>query len=235
MSEQLPSKSKMVLDKKPILGTIVPNMGSKTSFDQLAPALFGKTRRAVLGLLFAHPEEPIYLREIIRRVGLGQGTVQRELDRLTESGLLTRRFEGRQVYYQANPNSPIFKELRSLLVKTAGVSDILRKALAKIKDRIHAAFLYGSLARGKDRSRSDIDLVVIGNVSFGEVVTSLRSTQEFLNREVNPTVYTPAEFQKKLETKHHFITTIVREPKIMLIGEERELTRLGKKRLGRKA
>ena len=210
-------------------------MGTKASLDQLAPALFGKTRRAVLGLLFAHPEEPLYLREIIRRAGLGQGTVQRELERLAESGLLMKRRQGRQVYYQPNPISPIFKELKSLLVKTAGVSDILRQTLSKIKDRIRAAFLCGSFARGGERPASDIDLVVIGNVSFGEVVSHLRSAQKLLSREVNPTVYTPAEFQKKLEAKHHFISTIVREPKIMIIGEERELTRLGKKKLGRKA
>jgi len=214
--------------------TIEPNMGSVNIWDQLGPALFGKTRRAVLGLLLTHPEEAFYLRAIVRRAGLGQGAVQRELGRLTEAGLLVRRRQGHQVYYQANQNSPIFKELRSLFLKTAGVSDILRQALMGIRDRICAAFLYGSFARSEERPVSDLDVVVIGNATFGEVVSHLRSAQEILEREVNPTVYTPVEFQKKLQAKHHFVSTIIRQPKIMLIGEEHELAGLGKKGLGHK-
>ena len=214
--------------------TIGPNMGSTNLSDPLASALFGKTRRAVLALLLTHPQESLYLREIVLAVGLGQGTVQRELQRLTSAGLLARRRQGHQVFYQANRNSPIFKELKSLVVKTAGVGDVLRRALSGLKDRVESAFLYGSFATGKDRPASDLDLAVIGNVTFGEVVSPLRPAQETLGREINPTVYTPNEFQKKLQAKHHFVSAIIQGPKIMLIGEERELTRLGKKRLGRK-
>ena len=215
--------------------TIEPIMGSpKNKSDQLVSALFGKTKRAVLALLLTHPQESFYLRQIVRSAGLGQGAVQRELQHLTEAGLLLRRRQGHQVHYQANQDSPIFKELKSLVVKTAGVGDVLRRALSGLKDRVEAAFLYGSLATGKDRPASDLDMAVIGNVTFGEVVSHLRPAQETLGREINPTVYAPTEFQKKLQAKHHFVSAIVRDPKIMLIGEERELTKLGKKRLGRK-
>ena len=220
-------------DSKPKMVTIAPNMGSKNLSDQLASALFGKTRRAVLALLLTHPQESFYLREIVRAAGLGQGSVQRELQRLTAAELLVRRRQGYQVFYQANRNSPIFKELKSLVVKTAGAGDILRQALSGLKDRIEAAFLYGSFATGKDRPASDLDLAVIGNVTFGELAAHLRGAQDALGREVNPTVYTPAEFQKKLQAKHHFVSALVEGPKIMLMGEERELTSLGKKRLGR--
>ena len=210
-------------------------MGSpKNRSDQLASALFGKTKRAVLALLLTHPQESFYLRQIVRSAGLGQGAVQRELQRLTEAGLLLRRRQGHQVFYQANQDSPIFKELKTLVVKTAGVGDVLRQALVGLKDRIKTAFLYGSFATGKDRPASDLDLAVIGDVTFGEVVSHSRAAQEMLGREINPTVYTPGEFQKKVKARHHFVSAIIQGPKIMLIGEERELTRLGKKRLGRK-
>ena len=214
--------------------TIEPIMSSEKLSDKLTSVLFGKTRRAILALLLTNPQESFYLRQIVRSAGLGQGAVQRELQHLTEAGLLLRRRQGHQVYYQANQQSPIFKELKILVVKTAGAGDILRQALLGLKGRIQAAFLYGSFATGKDRPASDLDLAVIGEVTFGEVVSQLRPAQETLGREVNPTVYTPAEFQKKLQARHHFVSAIIRGPKIMLIGEECEITRLGKKRLGRK-
>jgi len=227
---------KKVLDNEPIMGTIGPIMGStRNGSDQLAPALFGKTRRAILALLLTHPEESFYLRQIVRLAGLGQGATQRELKHLTEVGLLLRRQQGYQIFYQANRDSPIFKELKTLVVKTAGVGDLLRQALSGLKDRIQAAFIYGSFATGKDRPSSDLDLAVIGDVTFDEVLSYLRPAQETLSREVNPTVYTPAEFKKKLQAKHHFVSAIIQGSKIMLIGEERELKRLGKKGLGRKA
>ncbi len=224
-----------MLDTEPKMVTIEPIMGSTRGIsDQLASALFGKTKRTVLALLLTHPQESFYLRQIVRSAGLGQGAVQRELQHLTEAGLLLRRRQGRQIFYQANQDSPIFEELKILIVKTAGVADVLRQALSELKDRIKTAFLYGSFATGKDRPASDLDLAVIGDVTFGEVVSQLRPAQETLSREINPTVYTPDEFQKKLKAKHHFVSAIIQGPKIMLIGEERELTRLGKKRLGRK-
>jgi predicted nucleotidyltransferase len=204
-------------------------MGS--TIDTIASALFGKTRQAVLALLYTHDEESFYLRQIARAVTGGQGAVQRELARLTAAGLLIRTAKGNQVHYQANPHSPVFFELKSLIVKTVGVADVLKAALAGLGDRISCAFVYGSLAAGAESATSDVDVMVIGNVSFGEVATALHAAQETLGREVNPSVYPPSEFREKFRTGDHFLNSVVRAPKIMLLGDEYELTRLGSKRL----
>jgi predicted nucleotidyltransferase len=205
--------------------------GADDSLSSLSAALFGKTRRALLALFYGHPERSFYLREIARAVGAGQGAVQRELAQLTAAGLLVRLRRGNQVFYHANPQTPIFSELKSLIVKTAGVADVLREALAELADDISVAFVHGSTARGQANASSDVDLVIVGDLDFGDVVTALRPAQDRLQREVNPTVYTPAEFRKKLRTGHHFLTAILRAQRIFLVGGERELAGLGAKRL----
>ena len=194
-------------------------------------ALFGRTRQAVLGLLYTHDAEALYLRQIVRAVLLGQGSVQRELAHLTAAGLLTRTQRGNQVYYQANRGSPVFAELKSLIIKTVGVGDVLRAALEGFSDRLQVAFLYGSLASGVDTMISDVDLLVVGRVTFGEVAEAVGVVQERLRREVNPSVYSAAEFRKKVLAGHHFLTDVLKGPKIFLIGGELELKRLGSKRL----
>ena len=199
--------------------------------DNLGSVLFGKTRRAVLALFYTHPDESFYLRQVIRAVALGQGTVQRELARLVAAGLLLRFSRGNQVYYQVNRASPIFAELKSLMVKTAGVADVLRAALVELRDQIRVAFLYGSMATGTHKVTSDVDLMVIGEVTFGRVVESLHRTQETLEREINSSVYSVEEFRKKLKAGNHFLYSLSHAPKIFLIGDEREFARLGKKRL----
>lgn len=199
----------------------------------MSSGLFGKTRQAVLALLYGHDKESFYLRQIVRAVSLGQGAAQRELAHLTAAGLLVRTRQGSQVYYQANRNAPVFAELKSLLVKTAGVADVLRSALAVHSDRIQAAFLYGSMATGRDTAASDIDLLVIGKISFGEVAEAVSAAQEKLQREINPSVYSPEEFRKKLLAGHHFVKQVSHGPKVFLIGSEHELQRLGAKRLAR--
>jgi uncharacterized protein len=197
----------------------------------LGTALFGKIRRAVLSLLYARADEEFYIRYILRTVGAGHGSVQRELKRLAEAGILRRTARGRQVYYQANPDSPIFPELKSLIVKTAGIGDILLNALAPLAERIKIAFIFGSIAKGEETRRSDIDLLIIGDVSFMDVVTSLQAAQKTTGREINPTVYPFKEFESKIETNQHFLATILDEPKLFLIGDENELSRLAKRRL----
>lgn len=189
--------------------------------------MFGKTQRALLGLFFVRPEQSFYLRQIVRMAGIGQGAAQRELARWVEAGLLVRTRRGNQVYYQANTASSVFAELKGLTVKTAGMADVLREALAGLSDRITVAFVYGSVARGAEKTGSDVDVVVVGVVTFGEIAAALRNAQEQLGREVNPTVYTVREFRKKLEGGHHFLTSTMSAPKLFLIGGERELERLG--------
>jgi predicted nucleotidyltransferase len=196
---------------------------------------FSRTRRAILSLLFGHTDETFYLRQIVRASGYGLGPVQRELKLLTEAGIIRRAAHGRQVYFQANSDSPIFPEIKSLITKTVGVGDAIRGALASIAKDIEFALIYGSIARGDEKPRSDIDLLVVGDLTFSDVVVSLQYAQKTLGREINPTVYSGAEFRTKLRKNHHFLTSTINGPKIFLIGDKNELGRLAQKRLARRA
>jgi predicted nucleotidyltransferase len=203
-------------------------MGTHPRPGDLAAALFGKTRREVLALLFSHADQSFYVRQLVRHVQAGMGAVQRELKRLADAGVVVRQVRGQQVFYQANRQSPVFSELQGLLVKTVGIADVLRAALSKLADRIRVAFLYGSMVTGSARSDSDVDVLVVGEVSFGEIVSALGSAQDRLGREVNPSVYPQREFRRKLAQHHHFLTSVLREPKVFLVGDEHELARLAK-------
>ncbi len=202
-------------------------MGTQPS-DRIGEVLFGRTRRAVLALLYGHVDEEFYLRQIIRAAGVGQGSMQRELKNLVASGLVLRRAHGRQVYFRANSDNPVYKELRGLLLKTAGVADVLREALAPLAARIAVAFVHGSIARGDERRASDVDIMVVGDASFAEVSQALGPVQQRLGREVNPTVYSPAEFRKKLAAGHHFVKSVTEREKLFLFGDEHDFRRLGK-------
>jgi predicted nucleotidyltransferase len=201
-------------------------MSTATIIDSLSATLFGKTRRAVLGLLYSHVEETFYLRQIARTAGVGLGAVQRELKKLSEAGIITRKARGRQIYYQANPECPVYAELRNMVVKTIGIGDVLRAALVPLADRIRVAFLFGSLVRGGQRSSSDVDVIVVGNVTFGEVVSALGRVQETIRREINPLVYPPEEFRSKLAADHHFLKKALEGTKFFLIGDDYELAKL---------
>lgn len=176
-------------------------------------------------------DEAFYLRQLARAAGVGLGAVQREVKRLSEAGILQRTGRGQHVYYQANPQCPLFSELRSLVVKTSGVGDVLRSALTPLSSRVRVAFIYGSVARGAERRDSDVDVMVVGDVTFGDVVSALRPAQETLGREINPTVYPPGEFRSKLRANHHFLKSVVRETRLFLIGDERGLASVAGKRL----
>lgn len=207
-------------------GAIVPHMSTWCENDNLSATLFGKTRLAVLSLLYTQPDETFYWRQLVRAAGVGLGAVQREVRRLSDAGIIRRMVRGRHVYYQANSQCPVFEELRRLVVKTAGVGDILRSGMALLADRINFAFVYGSVACGEQYRGSDLDMLVVGDVTFAEIVSALGGTQEKLGREINPTVYSPAEFRSKLKTGHHFLKAALGGIRIFLIGDERELARL---------
>ena len=192
----------------------------------VSTALFGKTQRALLSLFFGQPEQSFYLRQIVRMAGVGQGAAQRELACWVEAGLLVRTRRGNQVHFQANAASPVFAELKALAVKTAGVADVLREALGGLGGRIRVAFVYGSLARGTGKASSDVDVMVIGKASFGEVVSALQPAQRTIGREVNPSVYSEREYRAKLQAQHHFLTSVLATPRIYLVGVEHELSRL---------
>jgi predicted nucleotidyltransferase len=215
------------------LSTVVLILRTQTTGASVDPAtvLFGSTRRRVLGWLLGHPDEAYYLRQIVRQTGTAVGAVQRELELLTAAGLVRRSVQGRQVYFQANREAPIFPELRGLFAKTTGLIDLLREALAPLGDRTVVAFVFGSAARGELRSTSDIDLLVVGDASFEDVVRALASAQERLGRDVNPTVYPSDEFRAKLAAHHHFLTGVLREPRLFVVGGDHELAGMGTKRL----
>jgi predicted nucleotidyltransferase/DNA-binding HxlR family transcriptional regulator len=196
----------------------------------LGDLLFGKGRGAILGLLYGHPDQSFYYRQITRQVhGVSAGTLQRELDTLTQAGLIARSSVGNQVFYQANRNSPIFGELRAILSKTVGVFHLLRSALEPLEDRIVAAFVYGSVAKQQETAESDVDVMVVGRVDLDDVLEHLATVETQLARPINPTVYSISEFVSKLTAGNHFVTSVVRGPKIFLIGDEDELGRIGRK------
>jgi predicted nucleotidyltransferase len=194
--------------------------------NSLCNGLFGKTRQAVLALLFGRPDSSFYTRQILDAVKSGRGTVQRELKNLTDAGIITREVQGRQVYYRANETCPIFDELKGIVRKTFGVADVLRKALEPRTADIKLAFIFGSVAKSADDRRSDIDMMVVGKISFGDVVSLLASAEEKLGREVNAVVYPIAEFKKKVNEDHHFVKTVLEDEKIFVIGDENELRKL---------
>ena len=209
------------------MGILLPMMGSNMA--GRSPPLFGRTRQALLALLYSRADEEHLQESLIQLAGLGRGTVQRELEFLARAGVVKRTVRGRQVYFQANAQSPIYAELRGLVVKTSGVADVLRGALAPLSGRIAVAFIYGSVAKGAERRGSDVDVMVIGDVSFAEASEALGEAQKAIGREVNPSVYARADFRSKLQAKHHFLRSVLNAEKIFLVGDERELGRLAKK------
>lgn len=199
-------------------------MGIKNS--SLAEALFTKTQQRVLGLLFGNPEQSFYTNEVVRFAEAGIGTVQRELKRLEAAGLITSRKVGNQMHYQANRGAAIFEELHGIVIKTVGLADVLCKALLPLKRHVELAFIFGSVAQGKERITSDVDVMVIGKVSFEDVVQAIYSSRETLRREVNPVVMSASEFSSKVLQGDRFVSRIVSEPKIFLIGGSDELGEL---------
>ena len=204
-------------------------MGSSTAVT--SNSLFGHTRSAVLSILYGRADRSFYLRQLVRAVGAGHGALQRELKRLTDMGLIVRRSQGNQVLFQANVQSPIFPEIKSLITKTVGIHDVIRSSLAPLGSEIQIAFVYGSVARQQERANSDVDLMVLGNAPFGEVVSALGPAQKTLGREINPTVFAVNEFRSKLASGNHFLRSVMKEKKVFVLGTENELAKLASKQL----
>lgn len=211
----------------PILGINVPNMGIKQSAVNanspgrvgLADALFTQTQQRVLGWVFGQPQRTFTVSELIASAGAGSGAVQRELAKLVASGLLTVKPVGNQKHYQANAAAPIHDELVAIVQKTFGLAEPLREALHPLADRIEAAFIYGSVAKGTDTAASDIDLMVISDtVGFADVLLALDETGRWLGREINPSIYSRAEFGKRLKDENAFVMRVLQQPKLWLIG-----------------
>ena len=208
---------------------IVPRLGARPASHHrarksLADALFTKTQQRVLRVLFGQPDRSFYASELIRDAGTGSGAAQRELARLEDSGLIVARRIGNQKHYQANAASPLYPELRNIVLKTVGLAEPLREALKPVASDIRAAFVYGSVAKAADKAGSDIDLMVVSdNLSYGDVFGAVDKLSRTLGRNVNPTVYSAAEFSKRAKNENAFITRVIEGPKLWVIGTENDL------------
>lgn len=211
---------------EPKKGTKVPNMSSiapRTS--QFGAALFTETQQRVLGYLFGQPARSFYAKELIKKTGSGSGAVQRELKRLEASGLLTSRWQGNQKHFQANQKAPIFEELCSIALKTFALADPIRESLQGLETDIKAAFIYGSVARKAEHAVSDIDLLVISDkLGYGELMVAMENAEKMLGRKINPTLYSDNEFKHRQMRGNSFITRVLEQPCIWLIGEKDDLT-----------
>lgn len=190
-----------------------------TTQASLGDVLFSKTQRQVLGLLFGNPERSYYANEVVRFAAVGIGSVQRELEKLAQAGLLTVTQIGNQKHYQANRKAPIFEELRGIVLKTFGLADVLRAALASFSNKIDVAFIYGSVAKSTDTANSDIDVMMIGSdLSYTEVLGQLASVETAIGRRISPTIYKPEDFKRKVAEDSAFLNRILDQPKILLVG-----------------
>ena len=197
-------------------------MGTKET--SLGEVLFTKTQRRVLGLLYGNPDRSYYANEIVRFAGAGTGAVQRELERLESAQLVTVSRIGNQKHYQANRDAPIFDELRGIVLKTFGVADHLRSALAPLTKRIRAAFIYGSVAKGTDTATSDIDVMIVSDeLSYPEVMQALTKAEQEIQRPINPSVYAANEWRRKLAEDGGFVRRVIGQPRIFLIGSDDDL------------
>jgi predicted nucleotidyltransferase len=216
----------------PILGINIPKMGSIKGKSKaigppasgIADALFSKVQQRVLAVLFGNHSRSFYANELIALAGSGSGAVQRELAQLEAAELVTVRRIGNQKHYQANAAAPIFEELRGLVLKTSGLVDVLRSALAPLAGRVDQAFVFGSVAKATDTAKSDIDLLVISDrLAYAELFAALEPASMRLKRTVNPTLYSLEEVDKRIRAENPFIKRVFAQPKLWVIGEDRGL------------
>ena len=208
------------------MGSILPDMGiTLETATGLAQALFSKVEQRVLGLLFGQPDRSFQGAELIRLARSGDGAVHRVLTRLAKSGLVTVTPIGNQKHYRANPKSPIFHELHGIIVKTVGLAAPLQAALAPFARTIEAAFVFGSMAKGTDSAKSDIDLMLIADeLTYSDLFSALQSAEATLGRPVNPTIYSREELRTRRAGEDPFLQRVLSQPKVWLIGSEHALT-----------
>ena len=193
---------------------------------QLSEILSSRTRAEIFRLLFGTVDEELHLREIQRRSGLNESTIRQELRKLVRLDLVKRRKDSNRVYYKAHKSSPLYPELRNLVLKTAGLTDVLRNALRD--DRIHVAFVFGSITDGKETADSDVDLFVIGQLSLRGISELLSGISEKIGREINPHVMSVNAFRKRIETGEHFISRVIGSPKLFIVGTKDDLNAMGR-------
>jgi len=185
--------------------------------------LFPGTKRKVLTLFFLNSDRQYYFSEVVQLTGTRQGVIQRELKTLTDAGILTTEKRGRQKFYSVNKSHPIFPDLRNIVFKTFGVISQVKDALKLLEKKIKVAFVYGSFARGEEDAGSDIDLFVIGGAPLDEIVSALTKVENAIGREINPGLFSEAEFKKKKSQKNHFVRSVMKSEREFVIGSEDEL------------
>jgi len=195
----------------------------------LAELLSSRTRAEILRILFGLESREVHLREIVRRSGLTVGTVRDELKKLQRLDLIIVRRDGNRLYYKSNSDHQLFSTLRILVMKTNGLTEILKKGLEG--PDITLAFVYGSIAEGKEKAASDVDLFVVGEIGLRGLASKLRGITEEIGREVNPFVINPEEFRRRIETGDHFVTQVLASPKLYIFGGENELEAMGGERM----
>jgi predicted nucleotidyltransferase len=184
-------------------------------------ALFGQTKKALLLLFYGKAGESFYVRELVRSVGTGSGAIQREVKNLTDSGLLTKVKRGNRCFYQANKDNRMYDQIRGLMSSASleQVDGVIGAALLPLKRKIKTAFVFGSVANGSAGPESDVDLMIVGDVAFTDVVPRLAKAESTLHREINPVIYTQSEYKKKLEHGNHFLSTVAKSKRNFLIGQ----------------
>jgi predicted nucleotidyltransferase len=188
----------------------------------IGDALFTKAQQKVLALLFGQPDKSFYLNEVVRWADMGRGVISRELNKLTGAGLLVVSKQGNQNHYQANKASPIINELSGIVRKTFGVAGVLQTALAPLLPKLSKAFVYGSVAKGEDHAGSDVDVMLVGeDLSYSEVMQLLEVAELQLQRAVNPTIYSPSEFEERLVGGQSFLTKVMAQAQIDLLNESK--------------
>ncbi len=193
---------------------------------QLGNTLFTKTQQKLLGLLYSRPDKSFYLKEILRTTGMGVATIKKELEQFLVSGILKMEKIGNQHHYQANPDCPIYGELRAIVRKTFGIADVIKNVCTPIEDQIDLAFIYGSIAKGEETAESDIDLFVISKIALADLMNVLTDAEKELGRKINPSIYTNRQVKNKVKQKNSFIMRVLKQPKLWILGDENELEKL---------
>jgi DNA-binding transcriptional ArsR family regulator len=194
--------------------------------NRLAEILSSRARAEIFRLLLSGTGEELHVREIERRSGLNDSTLRQELRKLVRLDLVQSRRDSNRVYYRAKTENPLYPEIRNLVLKTSGLSDVLKSAL--LDKRIRVAFVFGSIAHGDEKAGSDVDLMVIGQLGLRDLSRLLSGIEEKIGREVNPHILREEEFRKRIRAKEHFISSVMETPKILIIGSQHELESMGR-------
>jgi len=191
----------------------------------LSTLLSSRTRAEIFRLLFGGLAEELHVREIQRRSGLNDSTIRQELKKLTDLNLISGRKDSNRIYYSANKENPLYRDIQSLVIKTSGLVDVLK---ASLKDeRIKIAFVFGSIPKGEVKAGSDVDLMVIGEIGLRGLSSLLSGVSEKIGREVNPFALSRTEFRNRVKDKEHFLSSVLRSPKVFVIGNENDLSAMG--------